>query len=121
MAFDPEALRKKLLEKQEATVAPPTSDGPGPEDSDETLAFAMKCAREEFAKASEAWKRFQKDIKDLAIAELMIGEIRTTGEGLAQAELTLTDEALKGVRAAERLRVRTRILAAMLKKYKKGE
>jgi hypothetical protein len=69
----------------------------------------------------KAWVAFLDAVGDLALSQVMLEEIRRTGDALAQAEISFSEDASKcgGTKAAERMLNKSRIVAAMLNKYQK--
>jgi hypothetical protein len=87
--------------------------------ADDDIAFGERKAAEELEIICQAWREFQEKVKDLAIINVIVPQVRDFGEGLVQIEL-----AVKGVvsgqpqRVLERYILKSRILAAELNKYR---
>jgi hypothetical protein len=135
--FNPEEL-KKLLQNYEDTSSKPTeksettpvknsgtASSHAGEISEDDYKFGVEQSLLELSKVREAWRNFQIAVRDLAITEVVVDALRETGEALAQVDISFADDATKcgGQRAAERIITKSKVIAAVLNKYRttKGE
>jgi hypothetical protein len=126
--FDPEELKKFLQNYDSNNAKEQTENNKSDNKSENELTdgdfqFGVKMAQEELDKIRKAWCTFQESIKDLATVQVMLQDIRKTGEALAQAEMSLSEDSdlLNEHRASEKIIMKSKIIASVLNKYKKGE